>query len=112
MIWTGYFSGYKGTEGVAICLWKPYWFKGEQYLPLAPTQRILNWFRETDRGEEAQKIYRQLYFRDVLAKLDVHQVARALDGKVLLCYEKQGVFCHRHLVAEWLNVNGYKCEEF
>lgn len=112
MIYTSYFAKYKGTQGVAICRWKPNWYNGEQYLPLAPTQRILNWFRETDRREDAQKMYRQLYYEDVLNRLDVHEVARALDGKVLLCYEKRGVFCHRHLVAEWLRSNGYECEEF
>ena len=30
----------------------------------------------------------------------------------LLCYEKPDDFCHRHLVADWLNKNGYKCEEY
>lgn len=30
----------------------------------------------------------------------------------LICYEKPSDFCHRHLVAEWLNQNGYKCEEW
>ncbi|MBR3208903.1 MAG: DUF488 family protein [Bacilli bacterium] len=111
MIWTGYFSGYKGDNGVAICLYKPYWFQGEQYLPLAPTKRLLYWFRETNKGKDAQEIYCRLYKKYVLSKLDVHQVARALDGKVLLCYEKPGVFCHRHIVAEWLNENGYECKE-
>ena len=31
---------------------------------------------------------------------------------VLLCYEKRGDFCHRHLVADWLNKNGFNCEEW
>ena len=30
----------------------------------------------------------------------------------LVCYEKPGDFCHRHLVAEWLRENGYDCEEY
>lgn len=30
----------------------------------------------------------------------------------LICYEKPSDFCHRHLVAEWLNQNGFKCEEW
>ena len=30
----------------------------------------------------------------------------------LICYEKTSVFCHRHLVAEWLKQNGFKCEEW
>jgi uncharacterized protein (DUF488 family) len=38
-------------------------------------------------------------------------VAQALEGKVLLCYEKSGDFCHRHLVAEWLRRYGYEVKE-
>ena len=30
----------------------------------------------------------------------------------LVCYEKPGDFCHRHLVADWLNEAGYQCEEY
>ena len=37
-----------------------------------------------------------------------------VNGKdiALICYEKPSDFCHRHLVAEWLNKNGFKCEEW
>lgn len=30
----------------------------------------------------------------------------------LICYEKPSDFCHRHLVADWLNKNGVKCKEY
>ena len=30
----------------------------------------------------------------------------------LVCYEKPGDFCHRHLVAKWLTDNGFTCEEY
>ena len=30
----------------------------------------------------------------------------------LICYEKPSDFCHRHLVAEWLSQNGFRCEEW
>jgi len=32
-------------------------------------------------------------------------VADDLEGKVLLCWELPGQFCHRRLVAEWLEKN-------
>ena len=31
---------------------------------------------------------------------------------VLICYEKPGDFCHRHLVANWLRHQGYPVEEY
>lgn len=30
----------------------------------------------------------------------------------LVCYEKPSDFCHRHLVAQWLSQNGFKCKEW
>ena len=30
----------------------------------------------------------------------------------LICYEKPSDFCHRHLVADWLNKNGFECKEY
>lgn len=30
----------------------------------------------------------------------------------LVCYEKYDKFCHRHIVADWLNRNGIECKEY
>lgn len=111
MIYTGYFAKCKSDNGVAICLYKPEWWKGECFKDLAPTERILQWWKQSPQDSKAQAIYKKLYYRDVLNHLDVHDVARALQDKILLCYEKPGDFCHRHIVAEWLRNNGYECEE-
>lgn len=111
MIYTGYFAKCKAENGVAICLYPPKGFNGEAYKALAPTERILQWWKESPQDKKAQEIYKRLYYRDVLNHLDVHDVARALQDRILLCYEKPGDFCHRHIVAEWLIANGYECEE-
>ena len=34
------------------------------------------------------------------------------DNIILVCYEKPRDFCHRHLVSDWLNKNGYKVMEW
>lgn len=62
------------------------------------------------------------HFRaEVLDSLDAESVIKELNclipnanGKdiALICYEKPSDFCHRHLVAEWLNQNRYECEEW
>ena len=34
------------------------------------------------------------------------------DNAVMLCYEKPGDFCHRHLIADWITKNtGITVEE-
>ena len=52
--------------------------------------------------------YERAYSFKVLRKLDANEIYKDLyelsNGKdvVLLCYEKRGDFCHRHLLAKFL----------
>ena len=109
-IYTSYFSRYKGDNGISIALGAPWW-KGERYKDLAPTNELLQFFKNCGHGRENQTLYENIYRKTVLAKLDVHKVARDLNGKVLLCFEGPASFCHRHIVCKWLKENGYRCEE-
>ena len=74
--------------------WKtPEWFKGRCYPALAPKSQMLK------MGEEE---YRQKY-QAILDRLEPHQVYMDLGpGAVILCWEQPGEFCHRRLVAAWL----------
>ena len=38
----------------------------------------------------------------VLSRLDPVKVYHVLDNSVLLCWESPEKFCHRHIVAQWL----------
>lgn len=51
---------------------------------------------------EDEELFRGRYRAEVLSRLNAKEVAARLEGKVLLCYEGEGKFCHRHIVAEWL----------
>jgi hypothetical protein len=98
MIQTSYFGKAKGMENaVAISQGTPKWFKGEKYPKLAPSWNLVH---ETDETK-----YRSRYQNEVLAKLNPVHVADDLEGKILLCWEKPGEFCHRRLAAEWLEKN-------
>ena len=46
--------------------------------------------------------YLREYRKLILEKLKPETVAEKLNGYVLLCYEKPNEFCHRRIVAEWL----------
>lgn len=83
MIRTGYFAKYKGDNGVAICLYPPKLLKGEIYIGLAPTRRLLEWYKGSSQDEKVQEIYRRIYYRDVLNHLNPETAYRAPDGKVL-----------------------------
>lgn len=115
-IYTSYFA--MGTKlpkdlvQISISLFPPNFFAGKEYKKIAPTQKILfDWKRLADKER-----YIKEYQKDVLSKLDKAKVYRELEelgqGKdvVLLCYEKSGDFCHRHLFAEWMS--DYNVEEY
>ena len=68
-------------------------------MPLAPSWQLVNLIKTT--GDET--LYRQLYQEQVLSRLDPQQVYDDLGpDAVMLCWESPGKFCHRRLVAEWL----------
>ena len=110
MIYTSYFARYKGDNGVAICLGAPWW-KGERYPNLAPSSELLNWWKGSKKTIVEWNLFTYYYQVQTLSQLDVHKVAKELDGKVLLCFEKPSDYCHRIIVADWLQRNGYECEE-
>ena len=83
----------------------PKWFDGEVFKALAPTWQMV-------RMKDMEK-YTQLYKSEILAKLNPVKLADLLDDTILLCWEKPGEFCHRRLVAEWLEAaTGVPVPEF
>jgi len=91
-----------GKDPNAVCISiKPiWWFKGRCYYPLAPTWDIVLGHK---KGEIDDKGYTTEYLK-ILAKLDPKKVVEDLgDGAIMLCYESPKDFCHRHIVAHWLN---------
>ena len=100
MICTSYFASklirQKDFRLVSIALSTRY-VKCERYKALAPTREMIE-LAHAGNTEE----YTRLYRSNVLAKLNPQKVYEELDGAVLLCWEKSGSFCHRRLVANWL----------
>ena len=120
MIYTSYFAKQKSLPEniipISICAKTPEWYKGLTYKKLAPSYEILMKYKRDGDKESYIKNYRE----QVLNKLDPEKVvyelllttAGAKKDVCLLCYEKSADFCHRHLVAEWLNSHGFECREW
>lgn len=76
-----------------------YW-SGPTYKDLFPTWEMIHMTDE----EEYEKAYRE----QVLNKLDPMKVWEDLQDSVILCHESMKkiedgeTFCHRHMVARWL----------
>lgn len=114
-MFTGYFGKVrsypkdKGYRFVSIARFNRFW-KGEEYKRLAPPAEIIK--------IEDEDLYTKLYYEKVLSKLSPKQVYDDLgDNAVLLCYEKWSdikdgkTFCHRRIVAKWLEENLRVCVE-
>ena len=122
MIYTSYFGKLKklphNYEPICIAKWPPKWFKGKQFSQLAPSKELLNWWNGSDKDKDCEITYELQFRKQTLSKLDPIEIEKAIHNlagdkiPVLVCYEKSYDFCHRHLVRNWLNKNGIKCEEF
>lgn len=118
-IYTSYYGNLRklGTTGIlpiGISLGVPNFFKGHKMMYLAPTRAMLN-------SLIPQEEYTKMYREQILSKVsldtlreDLSIITRGQNVDVaLLCWEKPGDFCHRHLFAEWMKeMTGYEIEEF
>lgn len=120
MIYTSYYANMRKIPEnicrVNIARVLPSKIKIDSYESFFPTKNILHKYKYTDwYGEEEYiKDYKSL----VLNKLNANEVVSDLytisehRDVVLVCYEKSGDFCHRNIISEWLNENGYECKEW
>lgn len=56
-------------------------------------------FQRKEKGKfDIKGYYEQLH------KLDLEQYYREIGNSILLCYEDNTEFCHRHIVAAWFEL--------
>jgi len=80
-------------SSVSIALRAPNWYRGRRYSALTPRREMLKMEEATYRVE----------YQKILDNLDPRQVYEDLgENAILICWEAPGKFCHRRLVAEWL----------
>ena len=96
---TSNFKTYKGGMGISICLYPPLDWTGAQFLSLAPSRSI---FFAKKAGEIDEKEYEKRYKKEILSKLNPKDIYEQLQKNVLLCWEPQNQFCHRHIISKWI----------
>ena len=82
-------------------------YNGRHYSKLAPKLSFwTTWHNNINKVpiEENNKYYILEYYKQVLSKLNPEDVYRDLDNSVLLCYEPNDDFCHRHIVSAWFEL--------
>lgn len=119
MIYTGYYSKIKeyadsGLTLLSISRTKPEFAKSCIDIPqLFPSNKIL-W--DYKKGKIDEMEYTSKYL-DQLNELGVDRIIKMIqifgDNVVLLCWESPEKFCHRHILADYINKNsGVVVEEF
>lgn len=120
MIYTGYYAKLKkyeeaGLIPVAISGKVPDFYNGLTYREFAPKWEM---YKRWKAGELDNIGYTEEY-KKYLNTLDKEEIRDDFDSPhncnntILLCYEKSGDFCHRHVLADWLEENfDYKVEEY
>jgi len=130
MIYTSYFSAaeklaekHKDVRFVSIAGYSPEWIRVNllKYRDLAPKrewwQEWHSTFENNLESSESKAWYVEKYEDTVLSELTPERVASDLSvlaegaDVCMLCWERPDKFCHRHIVAEWLNKGGISCEE-
>ena len=94
-------------QAVAISLGVPRGWRGARCTVLAPPRPLIKIMDP--------ETFIPLYKAQVLDKLDPHKIIKDLGGDnfILLCWEAPGEFCHRRVVAAWIQKHtGVLVKEF
>lgn len=54
--------------------------------------------------EENIRFYIKNYYEQVLSKVNIEELLKDEKDPILLCYEKGQDFCHRHILAEYIEI--------
>lgn len=123
MIYTSYFAKLKSLPDnivpISICGKAPDWYKGLQYKKLAPKYDFFMKWKENHDNDYYIKCFNTQVLDTLKSEVVVAELSKMAGNSnnnfehiCLICYEKPSYFCHRHLVADWLNEEGFKCEEW
>ena len=108
-IYTGNYFQCKAGNLISISLDKgeDAGFEGRAMLEFAPQKEFFKTWRK-NRGvipeEDNNWEYVNKYYRQVLSKIDILELLKNEVNPILLCYEKDQEFCHRHILAEYIEL--------
>lgn len=116
MIYTSYYARFaklpkaKDVVGVQVSNSYPKWLDVSlvNMKELAPNWGLVERWKA---GSITEEEFKRVYLQELECKVNKSEVVAKLldllnehDDVVLLCYEKVGDVCHRHWLAEWLDI--------
>ena len=82
-------------------------FNGKAIPKLAPKRAFWDiWHDNIGKipEEENNRYYIEQYYKKVLSKVDIEELLKDEKDPILLCFEKGQEFCHRHVLAEYIEM--------
>lgn len=82
-------------------------FDGKYIMEFAPKREFFKKWRSNIGiipEEENNRYYINEYYKQVLSQIDIPALLKGEKNPILLCYEKEGQFCHRHVLAEYIEL--------
>ena len=121
MIYTGYYAKLKKYENeglypIAISGKVPDFYTEAFWTDFAPRyDMFLEW--KSGKIDNSQYTVQYKKWLNFLDKQEIRDIIKELEDEnktiIFLCYEKSGEFCHRHVLADWLEENlGMRVEEY
>lgn len=108
-IYTDYYGNYKhwpqDAVPISVSRFPPIGYKGKECKVVAPEEWLLEAMKT---GNVSQEFYTKAYIKQLDAlggpRIILGLLERISEGKdiILLCYEKDGDFCHRHILKNYL----------
>ena len=82
-------------------------FQGKAIPKLAPKKVFWDiWHNNIGKIPEMDnaRYYIQEYYKQVLSKVNIEELLKDEKDPILLCFEKGQEFCHRHVLAEYIEL--------
>lgn len=114
MLYTSYFSKVKNINPkllFSVTASKPRFFNGKHLKCVSPDY---TWVDNYKHGIIDELQYTNLYINYLNKNKEkiIPEIKSLPDNSMLLCYEANDKFCHRHVLAKWLRDNGIQIEEY
>jgi len=91
------------SMAIGISIIMPEWYTGKYLAFLAPKVEMVGKYNKGEMNYTQRKYTRD--YIDLLKSrnVDPHELIKKIpDGSILLCYESPGMFCHRRILADWI----------
>ena len=100
----------KGIKPISIALFPPKWYDGDALLDLTPDLTIFTGYKENIITEERFKKFYKYKIKQLGKERILKMIEDIADGQdvALICFEAPGGFCHRHILADYLDIEEYK----